>query len=389
MHKRILSIAGAVGLTLAVVALSNRPAESAGPAQADWDRSVDRAIRFLRVQQAADGSFSKEKSIGVTGVVLTGVLKTGRVPNNDPLVAKGLGFLETLINDKEGHLAGDKPRDQLKNYVTSINVMAFATADRNGKYKVIVDKAAHYLKQLQWDDAEGKGRGDNYYGGAGYDSKSRPDLSNTQMFIDALKEAGVPQSDEAYKRALIFVSRCQNLKGEHNDQPWAEKINDGSFIYSAAGPGETKGDPGPNGELPGYGSMTYAGIKSLIYAGVDKNDPRVKNALDWIRKNYTVEENPGMPKARSQQGLFYYYHTMAKCMDALGEDYFVDAKGVKHDWRKDLFEALVKRQKADGSWSNEVDRWFEGDANLVTGYALMTLSYCKPRSDKPRSGAGR
>jgi squalene-hopene/tetraprenyl-beta-curcumene cyclase len=389
MSRKIASIAGAAGLALGLVALSTQPAESAGPPHKDWDQVVDKAINYVKTQQALDGSFSKEKSLGVTGVVLTGVLKTGRVPNNDPLVANGLKFLESLINGKEGHIAGDQPRPQLLNYVTSVNVMAFATADGNGKYKVIVDKAAHYLKQLQWDEAEGKGRGDNFYGGAGYDSKSRPDLSNTQMFIDALKEAGIPQNDEAFKKAMVFVSRCQNLKGEHNDQPWAEKINDGSFIYSAAGPGETKSDPGPNGELPGYGSMTYAGIKSLIYAGVDKNDPRVKTALDWIRKNYTVDENPGMPKARNQQGLYYYYHTMAKCMDALGEDYFVDAKGVKHDWRKDLFEALAKRQKADGSWSNDVDRWFEGDANLVTGFALMTLSYCKPKADKPAAGGVR
>jgi squalene-hopene/tetraprenyl-beta-curcumene cyclase len=126
--------------------------------------------------------------------------------------------------------------------------------------------------------------------------------------------------------------------------------------------------------------MTYAGIKSLIYAGVDKNDTRVKTALEWVRKNYTVDENPGMPKERSQQGLFYYYHTMAKCLEALGEDEFVDAKGVKHDWRKDIFEALVKRQRPDGSWANPADRWFEGDPNLTTGYALMTLSYCKPKN---------
>jgi squalene-hopene/tetraprenyl-beta-curcumene cyclase len=295
------------------------------------------------------------------------------------MVAKGLKFIESLINPREGHIAGDKPRDQLKNYVTSVNVMALAAADRQGKYKKVVDDAAHYLTQLQWDEGEGKTRQDNFYGGAGYDSKSRPDLSNTQMFLDALKAAGLPSDDPAYKKAAIFVSRCQNLKGETNDQPWAGKVNDGSFIYSAAGPGETKTDELPDGGKPGYGSMTYAGIKSLIYAGVDKNDKRVQAALEWIRKHYTVDENPGMPKGKGQQGLYYYYHTMAKCLDVLGLDEVVDDKGVKHDWRKDLTEALAKRQRPDGSWVNENDRWFEGDPNLVTGYALMALSHCKPK----------
>ena len=139
-------------------------------------------------------------------------------------------------------------------------------------------------------------RQDDFYGGAGYDSHSRPDLSNTQFFLDALVAAGVPKDDPAYKKAAVFVSRCQNLKGEYNDQPWAGKIDDGSFIYSPAAGGHQMIDkPNAHGGLPGYGSMTYAGIKSLIYCGVSKDDPRVKAAYDWIKKNYTVDRNPGMP----------------------------------------------------------------------------------------------
>ena len=368
-----------MALLLAVAALTLTGLAPIGPEPEQYNQMVDRAIGFLRKQQADDGSYSKERSLGVTGVVLTGLLQSGRLDRNDPTVAKGLKFLETLVNSQEGHIAGANPRDQLKNYVTSVNVMAFAAADRQGKYKRIVDEASRYLTGLQWDDAEGKPRSNNFYGGAGYDSKSRPDLSNTQFFLDALKAAGLPKDDPAFQRAVVFVSRCQNLKGEFNDQPWAGKINDGSFIYTAAGDGETKANVLPDGGLVGYGSMTYAGVKSLIYAGVDRNDKRVQAALDWIKKNYTVDRNPGMPPGREQQGLYYYYHTMAKCLDALGEDYLVDAKGVKHDWRKDISEALAKRQRADGSWTNENDRWFEGDPNLVTGYALMTLSYCKPK----------
>ena len=39
--------------------------------------------------------------------------------------------------------------------------------------------------------------------------------------------------------------------------------------------------------------MTYAGLKSFLYAGVSKDDPRVKAAVEWVRKHYTVTENPG------------------------------------------------------------------------------------------------
>jgi squalene-hopene/tetraprenyl-beta-curcumene cyclase len=174
------------------------------------------------------------------------------------------------------------------------------------------------------------------------------------------------------------VSRCQNLKSEYNDRPWASKINDGSFIYTAAEGGETKTDE-PPGFLTGYGSMTYAGVKSMIYCGVSKDDPRMVKALEWLKKHYTVDANPGMPAALSERGLYYYYHTMAKCLSTMGVDTFEDATGVKHDWRTDITAALAKRQRPNGSWVNHNDRWMEGDPNLVTGYALLTLSYCKPK----------
>src|SRR5262245_43627847 len=258
--------------------------------------------------------------------------------------------------------------------------MALAAANREDRYKKVIGDAAEFLKKLQWDEEEGKTRKDDFYGGAGYDSKSRPDLSNTQIFLDALKDAGIPKDDPAPEKALILVSRCQNLKNESNDQPWADKINDGSFIYSAAGGGQTKVEGGsPETGFPGYGSMTYAGIKSMIYCGVSKDDKRIQKAYAWIQKHYTVDENPGMPKARRHWGLFYYYNTMAKCLDVLGVDYVEDDKGTKHDWRADITKALADKQQPNASFTNDQDRWMEGDANIVTGYALMALSYCKPR----------
>src|SRR5262249_38697484 len=119
--------------------------------------------------------------------------------------------------------------------------------------------------------------------------------------------------------------------------------------------------------------------KSMIYCGVSKDDIRIKKAFEWIRHNYTVDRNPGMPEARSQWGLYYYYNTMAKALDALGVDEIVDGKGVKHNWRADILHALAKRQHADGSWVN-ASVWMEADPNLVTGYALMALSYCRPKN---------
>jgi squalene-hopene/tetraprenyl-beta-curcumene cyclase len=354
-------------------------AKSNADLQKEWDRITDKGIAYLKASQSDDGTWSKNLTPGVTGIALTGLLQTGKVSPKDPVADRALRYIESLIDPKTGHIAGTE-NVHLQNYVTSINVMALTAANRDS-YKQAIGDAVKFLKKLQWDEEEGKGPGDDFYGGAGYDSRSRPDLSNTQFMLDALHDAGVPRDDPALQKAMIFVSRCQNLKGEHNDQKWAGKVNDGSFIYSPAAGGQTKvvDAPLPDGALPGYGSMTYAGVKSLIYCGAGKDDPRIRKAYEWIQQHYTVDANPGMPDIRSQWGLYYYYHAMAKCLDVLGVDEVVDAQGKKHDWRADLIAALAKRQRSDGSWVNEQDHWREGDPNLVTGYALMALSHCKPR----------
>ncbi|MFN9973757.1 MAG: hypothetical protein ACK58T_28080, partial [Phycisphaerae bacterium] len=115
------------------------------------------------------------------------------------------------------------------------------------------------------------------------------------------------------------------------------------------------------------------GLKSLIFAGLSKDDERVQAATGWIRKNYTLEENPGL----GQQGLFYYYHSFAKALTALEEDQIVDASGVTHDWKAELIARLSSIQQPNGSWVNSADRWYEGDPNLVTAYCLLALSHCE------------
>ena len=377
MKLRFALLAAAVALGVALLP-TQAPAQPANDRQA----AIDKAVAFLTKSQNENGSWSAEpQNRGTTGIVLTGLLQCGVKADAAP-AAKAVSFIESLVNKKSGHIAGDDAKATLINYTTTINIMAMNAANKGDKYKAVIGSAAKYLKEYQWDETRGKKDDSDYYGGAGYaGDKSRPDLSNTAFFLEALKTAGVPKDDPAFKKALVFVSRCQNLESEHNKAPWAAKNNDGSFAYTGANGGENRRTDGEGvkTDMGGYGSMTYAGVKSMIYCGLSKDDPRMKKALEWIGKNYTLDSNPGMPEVNSQRGLFYYYHTFAKTMDALGVDEFTDAKGVKHDWRADLLAALVKRQKADGSWVNPTDRWMEGDPNLVTGYALMALSYTKKK----------
>ncbi len=285
---------------------------------------------------------------------------------------KALAYLEGFISPKGG--LSEAPH---ANYSTSIALMAFQEANAKGRYDRVIKDGQAFLKTMQWDEGEGKGKDDSFYGGAGYGgSNSRPDLSNTAFFIEALRETGLPADDPNLQKAMVFVSRCQNLKSEFNDQAWASKINDGGFVYTAAKGGQSMAGPTPDGGLRSYASMTYAGLKSMIYAGLTPDDPRVKAALAYITRHYTLDENPGL----GQSGLYYYYHTFAKTMSALGQPRLTDATGVAHDWRSDLIAALAKRQQPEGSWVNPADRFLEGDPNLVTAYALLALAYTRPKA---------
>jgi squalene-hopene/tetraprenyl-beta-curcumene cyclase len=344
-------------------------ADDLGPDRDAYHQSIERAVAYLRTTQAEDGSWTAPTQVGLTALVAASLLESG-LTADDPTIVRAMQFLESHIQPDGGLY---HPDSKHKNYETAIAIIAFEAAN-DGRYNETLDHAVAYLKGLQWDEGEGINPDDPFYGGAGYGGHARPDMSNTQFFIDALIKAGVPQDDPAIQNALIFVSRAQNLESEHNTTPFASLVNDGGFYYTPAAGGTSQAGTNPDGGLRSYASMTYAGLKSFIHAGLTPDDPRVEAATNWIKQFYSLDENPGL----DQQGLYYYYHTFAKALSVAGYDTFADAEGVEHDWRKELAEHLFAAQQADGSWLNTTDRWMEGDPNLVTAYALLALSYCKP-----------
>jgi len=116
--------------------------------------------------------------------------------------------------------------------------------------------------------------------------------------------------------------------------------------------------------------MTYAGLKSMIYAKLKKEDPRVKAAIEWGSKNYDLKQNPGI----GPEGHYYYLHTFAKAHAVMGKEYVITPDGKKHSWRIDLIKELLKDQKSKGEWFNERSgRWWESSPELVTGYALLSM----------------
>ncbi len=335
--------------------------------------ATTKALAYLAASQEADGGWKvAEKSHpAISALVIRALAEDSKYGPNHPSVRRGLDYVLKFAQPDGGIYRED---DGHKNYHTSVALMMLASLQDPAHRKAIAN-AQEFLKKLQWDEGEGHEPNSPWYGGQGYGRNKRPDLSNTQMMIEALHDSGLPTDDPAYKKALVFIQRCQML-GTTNDQPFATGADDGGFIYTPANGGESMAGTETSGNRPrlrSYGSMTYAAFKSMLYAKLDRDDPRVKAAIDWIRRNYTLEHNPNMPGAQSKEGLYYYYYVFARAMKAWGEEAITDARGVPHPWRNELADKLLSLQRPDGSWYNDADRWFESNPYLVTAYAVLTL----------------
>ncbi|MGJ8673892.1 prenyltransferase/squalene oxidase repeat-containing protein [Rubritalea sp.] len=336
----------------------------------EMEHSITKGNAFLTSTQNELGFWKNEEIPAYTALALTAARRSPNTANSEAAhLKKGYEWLVgTQHNDGGIYVKG------LATYNTSCGLMALA-ASGDPAHKDPILKARKFLINLQ-QDWDLKGESDNPNdGGIGYGgSYPHSDMSNTYLAIEALKltepiakDSGTRQPSLNWDAAIDFISRCQNLEST-NDQP--KSGNDGSFVYF---PGNSKAGTEVDKEgretLRGYGSMSYAGLLSLIYADLNENDPRVKAVKQWLDTNYTLAENPGL----GQQGLYYYYQVMAKALTASGIDIIVTEDGQKHDWRKELAGQLLSTQKADGSWINENSRWWENEAELVTAYAVLTL----------------
>ena len=336
-------------------------------------QAVGRGLSYLSAVQGSEGAWRAfdQPHPAITALAVKCFVQDEQYGPDHSIARRGLDYILRHVQPDGGIYV---PAEGMRNYHTSVALMALA-ATGNPAHEKVIHGAQGFLKKLQWDEGEGHERSSPWYGGVGYGREKRPDLSNTQLMIEALKQSGLSADDPVYRKALTFVARCQML-GHSNDQPFATESVDGGFIYSPANGGESKaGIEMVNGkpQLRSYGSMTYAGFKSLLYANVDRDDARVQRAAAWISRHYTLRHNPNMPLARSRQGLYYYYHVFARAMDAWGQEMVKDSAGVDHPWREELCRMLVSLQRDDGSWVNDADRWYEGNPQLVTAYALLAL----------------
>jgi squalene-hopene/tetraprenyl-beta-curcumene cyclase len=389
---------------LVVMAMPTALLAQTSAQHAQGEAMVERAITWLRSQQDGDSGGWAVNPRGpafpaITGLVLSGMMMQPGIQASDESVQKGLTF---LLSHRQAD--GGIYDRILPSYNTAISLSALAKID-DPRAKEAVGPAQNFLRGLQFSETsvvEGEGAGQTqrvtkdhpFYGGVGYGQHGRPDLSNLSFFIQAMHDSGVPSDDPAFQRALVFLSRTQ-MHDNVNDMAYADGSRQGGFIYATAERGEQiRGDgagaPGQSfagmieetmddgtriSRLRAYGSMTYAGFKSYIYADLPRDDQRVRIAHEWIRHHYSVEENPGL----GTDGMYYYYVMFAKALDALGEPTLevVREGGTtqRRNWAGDLIERLATLQNEDGSFRSVDDRWMEDNNVLITAYAVIALQH--------------
>ena len=364
------------GVVLAVVVAG---AASAADLEARTQKLIDDGLGFLKAKQQANGGWttSDREPVAISALVLRAFAREPSIGANADFVARGYEHLLGFQLENGGIY-----QDLLANYNTAIAISSLAAA-KKPEFQPRIDKALAYLRSLQWTAGTGPGpKGETidgvnnpWYGGWGYGRSGRPDGSNLNIAIDALHDAGLKPGDSAYEAALKFVTRSQNLS-ETNDQPWAG--NDGGFAYTPANKGESFAgeftDEAGNRRLRSYGSMTYAGLKSFIYAGLTKDDPRVKAAFAWISSSFTVKENPGMRAGNpenARHGLYYYYHTLARAMYAYNQP-LIETPSGPVDWREALVAELESVRQGDGSFVGDA-RWMEQNPILTTAFVVLAL----------------
>ncbi len=354
MSKQI-AVAALVIATLAV-----RPAGPCRGAENDIDaeqvrQAIDKGVAFLKRGQAPDGTWPNigGQVGGVTALCTLALLNCG-VPADDETIQRSLKYLRKL-----------PPQTT---YVTSLQTMVLCLAEPQ-KDLIQINNNAKWLSDNQIQ--EGARRGAWAYPGLAIGG----DNSNSQFALLGLYEAeraGGRVSDRTWQMTLDYWKSAQNS-------------SDGGFGYYKAA----------NGEAPSTGSMTCAGISSLVIASgrmaagdaeadgdrvqccgnqlADDSAERIERGLRWLGDGFTVQANPHHVSLRglrggSQQWHYYFLYGVERVGRLTARRFIGD-----HDWYREgaAFLCSPGLQQSDGKWVGEVG--IEGEPNVATSFALLFL----------------
>ncbi len=329
------------------------------------DASIARGVKFLLAQQQEDGHFSDAQMPALTALPLWALSLSG---DGSAAVAearrKSAAFVLGTQREDGGFYIPKPGRggSGLGNYNTAVCLSALFDSQLAPSAPML--KAREYIasSQLTGDDTMA--------GGFGYDKVSRrryADLSNTSYALSAMaKTASLEEFrgdgrrvDLDWDKALAFVENLMKKEGpDAGGAAYNERTPQGGSATNKSG----------KVSLKAYGAMTYAAVLSMCSAKLDKGDPRVRQSVEWMERNWSVDENPGM----GSQGLYYFYDIMTRALDAAKIE-----KVGEHEWKKELGAKIASLQKEDGSWYNENNRFWESDPVLCTSFALLALELCR------------
>lgn len=327
-------------LTILAVLTLATPAVPQEVTAAKVDKAIDGGIRFLLSAQLPDGGWPEfgDYSHGVSSLVTLALLNSGMEPDA-PATARALR-----------HLAGQELN---KVYTVSLQTMAFCAANPN-KYAAQIERNARWLAEAQLD-----------HGGWSYDmSRGGGDPSNSQFALLALHEAQAAGAvlpaatwELVFGRARLYWEALQN--------------DDGSFSYSPS--------------LPGRGSMTCAGVASLVIVGSQleeleasaggrisccgfehSSQDRIRRGMEWMGKHFTVEGNPGMGASYH----LYYIYALERAGRMTGQRFI-----GQHDWYREGSDHIIRvlQDNIKGSIL-PTSRSYQGNEYSETAFGLLFLS---------------
>ena len=278
-------------------------------------------------------------------------------PETDPVVDAGIQYILGHVHtDPLGsHPVGTVFTEAHRyTYHTSIAILPLV-ATHNSAHHTIIGLMRNWLISAQWDDISSVGNvqpGDWQWGGFGYGNSNRPDLSNTQFALLALKAAdweldldAADPPDDTYNKALTYLDFCRNPV-------------DGGSSYC------------DNYHFDSIHTMTAASVWSYALCGLQVGDQPVDDGIDWLATNYSLNNDDGW----GEQSDYYYRMTLAKALVMTGT---LALDG--HDWYTELVDLLDAPpparggQLADGSWPGPA--WLPGDAGveLNTAWAILAI----------------
>ena len=363
--------------------------------------AIQRGTQWLLAQQQSDGHWSNSDFPALTALPLWALVKCGGADSNQ--IDRAVKAIVSCVRE-DGSIWREPTQKQrgggLSNYNTAICMVAMNFVG-DPRLVPMIQKAREFVASSQY------GGNSPFKGGVGYnkespDGREHADLSNSYTAYEAMRLTQNVEDQRAkasknvdldWAAAIEFATRMQDKapEGPHGrggpggpaGLSGAGRLGEGPQDHGGRGGFGYTPNESPAGvtntaqgevRLRAYGSMTYAGLLSLIYAQVNKNDPRVKSAFDWAVENWSLEENPGM----QSQGLYYFYNILAKGMAAYGQDVLTLKDGSRINWRREILRKLISLQQNDpktgqGYWVNENNRWWERDPVLVTSYSLIAM----------------